>query len=40
VAAWRGARHSDASLVRLIAYGAFAAVERIETTMRVPVTRP
>jgi hypothetical protein len=39
VAAWREPGHSDASLVRLVAYGAFSAVERIETTMRVPAAQ-
>ncbi|MFJ8135257.1 carboxymuconolactone decarboxylase family protein [Streptomyces sp. NPDC096013] len=39
VAAWRGPGRDDASLVRLVAYGAFTAVERIETTMRVTATR-
>jgi hypothetical protein len=36
VAAWREPSDGDARLVRLVAYGAFAAVERIGTTMRVP----
>ncbi len=39
VAAWRGPGRDDAGLVRLVAYGAFAAVERIETTMRVTAAR-
>ncbi|MFG2776782.1 carboxymuconolactone decarboxylase family protein [Streptomyces prunicolor] len=39
VAAWRRPGCGDAGLVRLIAYGAFAAVERIETTMRVRAAR-
>ncbi|MHA5054459.1 carboxymuconolactone decarboxylase family protein [Streptomyces sp. SD15] len=35
VAAWRKSIHSDDSLVRLVAYGAFAAVDRIESALPV-----
>ncbi|MEU9287038.1 hypothetical protein AB0D57_20575 [Streptomyces sp. NPDC048275] len=35
VAAWRKPIHSDDSLVRLVAYGAFAAVDRIESALPV-----
>ncbi len=38
VRAWRTARHTDRCLVRLIAYGAFRAVRRIETAL--PLTAP
>jgi AhpD family alkylhydroperoxidase len=33
VAAWRGPQHTDHCLVHLVAYGAFAAVDRIETAL-------
>lgn len=33
VAAWRGPERTDACLVRLVAYGAFAAVDRIESAL-------
>ncbi|MFI7383684.1 carboxymuconolactone decarboxylase family protein [Streptomyces sp. NPDC049813] len=39
VAAWRGPRTTDGDLVRLIAYGAFAAVDRIESALPAPAPR-
>ncbi|HEY8982199.1 MAG TPA: carboxymuconolactone decarboxylase family protein [Streptomyces sp.] len=36
VALWRQGRHTDRSLVRLVAYGAFLAVERIAPAPRLP----
>ncbi|MET9497620.1 carboxymuconolactone decarboxylase family protein [Streptomyces sp. NPDC006552] len=39
VAAWRVPPFTDRCLVRLIAYGAFAAVDRIESALPVPVPR-
>ncbi|PBC60277.1 DNA-binding protein [Streptomyces sp. Tue6028] len=35
VTAWRGPEHSDHCLVHLVAYGAFAAVDRIESALPV-----
>lgn len=37
VAAWRRPEHTDRCLVRLVAYGAFAAVDRIESALNLPV---
>ncbi|MDL5204669.1 carboxymuconolactone decarboxylase family protein [Streptomyces sp. ALI-76-A] len=39
VAAWRRPEHTDHCLVRLVAYGAFAAVDRIESALHRPITR-
>ncbi|WP_030609392.1 carboxymuconolactone decarboxylase family protein [Streptomyces fulvoviolaceus] len=36
VAAWRRPEHTDHCLVRLVAYGAFAAVDRIESALNLP----
>ncbi|MCI3271249.1 carboxymuconolactone decarboxylase family protein [Streptomyces cylindrosporus] len=36
VAAWRRPEHSDHCLVHLVAYGAFAAVDRIESALALP----
>ncbi len=35
MAAWRTPDRTDACLVRLVAYGAFAAVDRIESALPV-----
>ncbi|MFG3073786.1 carboxymuconolactone decarboxylase family protein [Streptomyces sp. NPDC048225] len=40
VAAWRRPAHTDHGLVHLVAYGAFAAVDRVETGLTAPGTRP
>jgi AhpD family alkylhydroperoxidase len=40
VAAWRRPEHTDHCLVHLVAYGAFAAVDRVETALTAPATRP
>lgn len=40
VAAWRRPEHTDHCLVHLVAYGAFAAVDRIETALCAPRTTP
>ncbi|MFG3133371.1 carboxymuconolactone decarboxylase family protein [Streptomyces tendae] len=40
VAAWRRPEHTDHCLVHLVAYGAFAAVDRIETALTAPAGRP
>ncbi len=39
VAAWRRPEHTDHCLVHLVAYGAFMAVDRIESTLNHPITR-
>ncbi|MYS52680.1 DNA-binding protein, partial [Streptomyces sp. SID6013] len=39
VAAWRRPEHTDHCLVHLVAYGAFAAVDRIETSLTAPGAR-
>ncbi|MGZ3118691.1 carboxymuconolactone decarboxylase family protein [Streptomyces sp. H62] len=36
VAAWRRPEHTDHCLVHLVAYGAFAAVDRVETSLSAP----
>ncbi|MBQ0880713.1 MULTISPECIES: carboxymuconolactone decarboxylase family protein [Streptomyces] len=38
VAAWRRPEHTDHCLVHLVAYGAFAAVDRVESTLSAPAT--
>ncbi|MEU4308051.1 carboxymuconolactone decarboxylase family protein [Streptomyces rochei] len=38
VAAWRRPEHTDHCLVHLVAYGAFAAVDRVESTLSAPTT--
>jgi len=38
VAAWRRPEHTDRCLVRVVAYGAFAAVDRIESALPLPAT--
>ncbi|MDI3101413.1 carboxymuconolactone decarboxylase family protein [Streptomyces enissocaesilis] len=38
VAAWRRPKHTDHCLVHLVAYGAFAAVDRVESTLSAPAT--
>ncbi|MFD0252357.1 carboxymuconolactone decarboxylase family protein [Streptomyces sp. NPDC127113] len=40
VAAWRRPEHTDHCLVRLVAYGAFAAVDRVERGLSAPAARP
>ncbi|MCF2131797.1 carboxymuconolactone decarboxylase family protein [Strepomyces sp. STD 3.1] len=40
VAAWRGPEHTDHCLVHLVAYGAFAAVDRVERGLSAPAARP
>jgi hypothetical protein len=40
VAAWRATRPADADLVRLLAFGAMAAVERIEASIGAPAAAP
>lgn len=40
VAAWRRPEHTDHCLVHLVAYGAFAAVDRVETALTAPTARP
>jgi hypothetical protein len=39
VTAWRRPEHTDRCLVRLVSYGAFAAVERIENALTVHITQ-
>ncbi|CAM5300802.1 hypothetical protein SALBM311S_09463 [Streptomyces alboniger] len=39
VAAWRRPEHTDDALVRLVAYGAFVAVDRLESALYHPITR-
>ncbi|MEV5550294.1 carboxymuconolactone decarboxylase family protein [Streptomyces sp. NPDC052309] len=39
VTAWRRPEHTDHCLVHLVAYGAFAAVDRIETALSEPAAR-
>ncbi|WP_217166155.1 carboxymuconolactone decarboxylase family protein [Streptomyces sp. AC512_CC834] len=39
VAAWRRPEHTDHCLVHLVAYGAFAAVDRIESALSAPATQ-
>jgi AhpD family alkylhydroperoxidase len=39
VAAWRRPEHSDHCLVHLVAYGAFTAVDRIESALHRPIAR-
>ncbi|MFE0512326.1 carboxymuconolactone decarboxylase family protein [Streptomyces sp. NPDC058964] len=39
VTAWRGPQHTDHCLVHLVAYGAFAAVDRIESAFAARVTQ-
>lgn len=39
VAAWRRPEHTDACLVRLVAYGAFVAVDRVESALHRPIAR-
>ncbi|KOU55044.1 DNA-binding protein [Streptomyces sp. MMG1533] len=39
VAAWRRPEHTDACLVRLVAYGAFVAVDRVESALNRPIAR-
>lgn len=39
VAAWRRPEHTDHCLVHLVAYGAFTAVDRIESAMSRPIAR-
>ncbi|MER7056263.1 carboxymuconolactone decarboxylase family protein [Streptomyces sp. NPDC000351] len=39
VAAWRRPEHTDHCLVHLVAYGAFAAVDRVETALNAPAAR-
>ncbi|MEU0071793.1 carboxymuconolactone decarboxylase family protein [Streptomyces sp. NPDC006332] len=39
VAAWRRPEHTDDALVRLVAYGAFLAVDRLESALYHPTTR-
>ncbi|WP_405915718.1 carboxymuconolactone decarboxylase family protein [Streptomyces sp. NBC_00728] len=40
VAAWRAPGRSDRSLVRLVSYGAFAAVDRVERALPAYTTKP
>ncbi|MER6128000.1 carboxymuconolactone decarboxylase family protein [Streptomyces sp. NPDC001795] len=39
VAAWRRPEHTDHCLVHLVAFGAFAAVDRIESALHLPAAR-
>lgn len=39
VAAWRRPEHTDHCLVHLVAYGAFLAVDRIESALHRPIAR-
>lgn len=39
VAAWRRPEHTDHCLVHLVAYGAFLAVDRVESALPRPITR-
>jgi hypothetical protein len=39
VAAWRRPEHTDHCLVHLVAYGTFAAVDRIESALPRPIAR-
>jgi hypothetical protein len=39
VAAWRRPEHTDHCLVHLVAYGAFLAVDRIESALYRPIAR-
>ncbi len=39
VAAWRRPEHTDHCLVHLVAYGAFLAVDRVESALNRPIAR-